>query len=79
VDRLRRQWVLVVGYDSRGTETDRDDPILFADPADSLDGKADGLTSFDAWRFESMWFDAFLFDRPMHKIYLTATPNGAGE
>jgi len=67
-------WVLVVGYDTRGTETERDDLVIFADPADSLDGKPDGLTSFNARRFESMWFDAFLFDRPMHKIQITATP-----
>ena len=67
-------WVIVVGYDTRGTDTERDDVIYFADPADSLDGDRDGLTSFHAKRFESMWFDAFLFDRPMHKIQITAVP-----
>jgi hypothetical protein len=70
-------WVLVVGYDTRGTETPRDDVIYFADPADGHDGDPDGLTSFNAVRFDSMWFDAFLFDRPMFKIYITATPVGA--
>src|SRR5581483_11238732 len=67
-------WVIVVGYDTRGTETERDDVIYFADPADGVDGVRDGLTSFHAKRFESMWFDAFLFDRPMHKVYITAVP-----
>lgn len=67
-------WVLVVGYDTRGTETERDDLIIFADPADSLDGDRDGLTTFHARRFEAMWFDAFLFERPMHKLQITATP-----
>lgn len=67
-------WVIVVGYDTRGTETERDDVIYFADPADGLDGVRDGLTSFHAKRFESMWFDAFLFERPMHKVQITAVP-----
>lgn len=70
-------WVLVVGYDNRGTENLRDDVIWFADPADGHDGKRDGLTSFNALRFESMWFDAFLFERPMHKVYITAVPRPA--
>jgi hypothetical protein len=67
-------WVLVVGYDTRGTESPRDDLILLADPADHYDGERDGLTSFNALRFEHMWFDAFLFERPMHKVYITAVP-----
>lgn len=69
-------WVIVVGYDTRGTPTLRDDVIIFADPADHYDGKRDGLTSFNALRFKHMWFDAFLFDRPMHKVYITAVPKG---
>lgn len=67
-------WVVVVGYDTRGTETPRDDVIIFADPADSYDGRKDGLTEFPALRFQAMWFDAFLFERPMHGLYITATP-----
>jgi hypothetical protein len=67
-------WVIVVGYDTRGTDTERDDVIYFADPADGLDDIRDGLTSFHAKRFESMWFDAFLFERPMHKVQITAVP-----
>lgn len=67
-------WVLVVGYDTRGTDTPKDDVIYFADPADGHDGNRDGLTSFNAARFDSMWFDAFLFDRPMFKVYITAIP-----
>jgi len=71
-------WVTVVGYDTRGTETPRDDVIYFADPADGVDGTRDGLTSFAARRFDAMWFDAFLFDRPMFKVYITAVPKKAG-
>jgi len=70
-------WVLVVGYDTRGTETPRDDVVYFADPADGHDGNRDGLTSFNAARFDAMWFDAFLFDRPMFKVYITAIPLGS--
>lgn len=72
-------WVLVVGYDTRETETQRDDVIYFADPADGHDGTRDGLTAFNAIRFDSMWFDAFLFERPMFKIYITATPLESSE
>jgi hypothetical protein len=68
-------WVLVVGYDTRGTESPRDDVIWFADPADGHDGVRDGLTSFNARRFDSMWFDAFLFDKPMERVYITAVPS----
>lgn len=67
-------WVIVVGYDTRGTENPRDDVIYFADPADGIDGTRDGLTSYNARKFDSMWFDAFLFDRPMFKVYITAVP-----
>ena len=65
-------WVTVVGYDTMGTESPRDDVIYFADPADSIDGDRDGLTSAVARKFNAMWFDAFLFDRPMFKVYITA-------
>jgi hypothetical protein len=67
-------WVTVVGYDTLGTESPRDDVIYFADPADGVDGTRDGLTSSNARRFDAMWFDAFLFDRPMFKVYITAVP-----
>lgn len=67
-------WVVVVGYDTRGTETPRDDLIIFADPSDVHDGRKDGLTEFHAARFQAMWFDAFLFERPMRRVYITATP-----
>jgi hypothetical protein len=70
-------WVVVVGYDTRGTDTPWDDVIHFADPADDHDDERDGLTSFNALRFDAMWFDAFLFDRPMFKVFITATPKEA--
>jgi len=67
-------WVIVVGYDTRNTPTLDDDMLIFADPSDCTDGVVDGLTTFNAERFDSMWFDAFLFGKPMHKIFITAEP-----
>jgi len=67
-------WVVCVGYDDRGTKNKRDDVIIFADPADSHDDNTDGITYFNATRFNYMWFDAFLFERPMHKVYIIAIP-----
>lgn len=67
-------WVVVVGYDARDPDTASDDLILLADPADTHDGVKDGLTEFNAARFQAMWFDAFLFERPMRGVYITATP-----
>ena len=63
-------WVVVVGIDDRGTPQTEDDEIIFADPWDRIDGVADGYTRFNLDRFESMWFDAFLFHRPMRKVFI---------
>jgi len=66
-------WVVVIEYDTRGTDSPRDDLIVFADPSDAHDGQKDGLTEFNAACFQAMWFDAFLFDLAMHRLYITAT------
>ena len=63
-------WVVVVGIDDKGTAQTDDDDIIFADPWDRIDGVADGYTRFNLDRFESMWFDAFLFHRPMRKVFV---------
>jgi len=44
-------WVIVIGYDTRKSETIDDDVILFADPSDTHDDRADGITWFNADRF----------------------------
>jgi len=67
-------WVLVVGYDTRNTETIWDDVIIFADPYDRHDDNMDGLTWFNAGRFYYMWYDALLFGTVMRQVYITATP-----
>lgn len=67
-------WVLVVGYDTRDTESISDDVIYFADPYDRYDGQPDGVTSFNAERFYYMWYDALLFGRVMHRVYVQVDP-----
>jgi ABC-type bacteriocin/lantibiotic exporter with double-glycine peptidase domain len=63
-------WVVVIGMDDKGTPDTADDEIILADPYDRVDGKPDGLTYFNMERFDSMWFDAFYFGKPMKKIYM---------
>ena len=63
-------WVVVVGIDDKGTEATDDDDFIFADPWDRIDGVSDGLTRFNIERFDSMWFDAFLFERPMKRVFI---------
>lgn len=63
-------WVVVVGLDDKGTSTTDDDDIIFADPWDRIDGTPDGYTRFNLDRFNSMWFDAFLFHRPMRRVFI---------
>jgi len=65
-------WALVVGYDTRGTDDIADDAIIFADPCDTHDDRVDGLTVFNAERFDYMWYDALLFGRVMKKVFVTA-------
>ena len=69
-------WVICVGYDNRGTPETDDDDVLFADPYDRTDGIRDGITRFNAERFDSMWFDAHCFPRPMARVFIEAFPKG---
>ena len=68
-------WVLVVGYDTRTTESISDDVIIFADPYDYHDDNQDGLTWFNAERFLYMWYDELLFDSLMTRVYVEAVPS----
>lgn len=67
-------WVLVVGYDTRGTEAFGDDVIIFADSSDCADDRVDGLTWCNAERFDFMWYDAVLFGKLMKRVYVAADP-----
>jgi|GEM_PF-6348305 len=68
-------WTVVTGYDDRGTSDMSDDVLIFADSADRHDDRADGVTYFNARRFESMWFCVF----PDHsldnqRVWITPIP-----
>jgi hypothetical protein len=58
-------WAVVVGYDTRGTESVWDDVIIFADSVDCHDDRVDGITYFNYGEFDAMWFDAHYFPETM--------------
>ena len=71
-------WVVVVGYDDRGTEIIWDDVIIFADSVDCHDDLVDGITYFNYGRFDAMWFDAHYFRENMRdRAYVIAVPGNA--
>ncbi|MDD5143299.1 C39 family peptidase [Methanoregula sp.] len=68
-------WVVVVGYDTRGTETVWDDVIIFADSVDCHDDRVDGITYANYGQFDAMWFDAHYFPQGMQdRVYVVAVP-----
>jgi len=68
-------WVVVVGYDTRGTETIWDDVIIFADSVDCHDDRVDGITYANYGQFDAMWFDAHYFPGNMNnRAYVIAVP-----
>ncbi|MDP3565141.1 MAG: papain-like cysteine protease family protein [Methanoregula sp.] len=68
-------WVVVVGYDTRGTESVWDDVILFADSVDCHDDRVDGITYANYGKFDAMWFDAHYFPETMRdQAYVVVVP-----
>jgi hypothetical protein len=68
-------WVVVTGYDTRGTDAVWDDVIIFADSVDSHDDRVDGVTYFNYGEFDAMWFDAHYFPQGMKdRVYVVAVP-----
>jgi hypothetical protein len=68
-------WVVVTGYDTRGTENVWDDVIIFADSVDSHDDRVDGVTYFNYGEFDAMWFDAHYFPENMKdRAWVVAVP-----
>jgi predicted double-glycine peptidase len=68
-------WVVVVGYDTRGTADGWDDVIIFADSVDSHDDRVDGVTYFNYGEFDAMWFDAHYFPENMkNRVWVVAVP-----
>jgi len=71
-------WVVVVGYDTRGTETVWDDVIIFADSVDCHDDRVDGITYANYGQFDAMWFDAHYFPENMReRAYVVAVPGSS--
>lgn len=71
-------WVVVTGYDTRGTENVWDDVIIFADSVDSHDDRVDGVTYFNYGEFDAMWFDAHYFPENMKdRAWVVAVPANA--
>lgn len=71
-------WVVVTGYDTRGTETVWDDVIIFADSVDCHDDREDGVTYFNYGEFDAMWFDARYFPENMKdRAWVVAVPGNA--
>jgi hypothetical protein len=63
-------WVIVVGYDTHGTDTFDDDELIFSDPSDIFDGARDGYTTFNAQRFSYMWIGELYSGRRMDGIWI---------
>ncbi len=51
-------WMVLIGYDTLGSETVGDDVLIFADPYDTADHRQDGYTIQSLNRFFYEWFDA---------------------
>ncbi|SMC97619.1 peptidase C39 family protein [Sporomusa malonica] len=72
-------WVVVTGYYAAYESPEKGvDTIFFADPAVhwTTVNNPDGISSFNAWRFRDMWFDA-QYIKPGHlvkNIYIVAVP-----
>jgi len=68
-------WVVIIGYDTRGTGSGWDDVIIFADSVDSHDDRVDGVTYFNYGEFDAMWFDAHYFPENMrNRAWVVAVP-----
>ena len=72
-------WAIAQGYfDAGQSNKNLSDTIFFADPAVHWYAKnnPDSISSFSAERFNSMWFDAFMFNpqKVTRRIYIIATP-----
>lgn len=50
-------WMVLIGYDSMGTDVMYDDVMVFADPFDTSDHCQDGYYTISFERYVSQWFD----------------------
>ena len=72
-------WVVATGYHAAyESPTQGPDTIFFADPASHWGNpnNPDGISSFNAWRFRDMWFDAQYLNpgKITRNVYIVAVP-----
>ena len=72
-------WVVVTGYHAAFESPEKGpDTIFFADPSShwANPNNPDGISSFNAWRFRDMWFDAKYLNpgRITSNVYIIAVP-----
>ena len=72
-------WVVATGYHAAYESPEKGpDTIFFADPGAhwSNPNNPDGISSFNAWRFRDMWFDAQYLSpgRLTRNVYIVAIP-----
>ena len=72
-------WVVATGYHAAYESPEKGpDTIFFADPSSHWGNpnNPDGISSFNAWRFRDMWFDAQYLDpgRLVKNVYIIAVP-----
>lgn len=77
-------WVVATGYYAESESPAKGfDTIFFADPATHWTGgnNPDGITSFAAYRFNDMWFDAQYFKpgQLVKRVYIVAVPAAAAK
>ena len=72
-------WVVATGYHAAYESPSKGpDTIFFADPASrwANPNNPDGISSFNAWRFRDMWFDAQYLNpgKITRNVYIVAVP-----
>ena len=72
-------WVVATGYHAAYESPSKGpDTIFFADPASrwANPNNPDGISSFNAWRFRDMWFDAQYLNpgQITRNVYIVAVP-----
>ena len=72
-------WVVATGYHAAYESPAKGpDTVLFADPASHWGNpnNPDGISSFNAWRFRDMWFDAQYLNpgKITRNVYIVAVP-----
>lgn len=71
---LYARWMLIVGYETMGTDSTADDVIIFADPFDAADHWQDGYYIYHFNRFFHWWKDMGSEDRDGVKVARSGDP-----